>query len=180
MLYGDTDSVMMALDKKTKQDAFSFVEQINTSLPGLMELEFEGFYPSGIFVSAKEGPYGAKKKYALLDENGNIKIKGFELVRRNWSFIAKEVQEEVLNIILRERDSEKALKYVRNIINDLRQKKIPNDKVVIYVQLQKDISEYAAIGPHVAVARRLKSSVSCQSARLNTFGSQPRILFLVS
>lgn len=157
VLYGDTDSVMMALDKKTKQDAFAFVEQINTTLQGLMELEFEGFYPSGIFVSAKVGTYGAKKKYALLDENGNIKIKGFEMVRRNWSFIAKEVQEEVLGIILRERDAEKALRYVKGIIQDLREKKIPNDKVIIYTQLQKDISEYTSIGPHVAVARRLKA-----------------------
>ncbi|MBW2977890.1 DNA-directed DNA polymerase [Candidatus Woesearchaeota archaeon] len=157
VLYGDTDSVMMDLGKKTKEDAFAFVEQINTSLPGLMELEFEGFYPSGIFVSAKEGPYGAKKKYALIDEDGNIKIKGFETIRRNWSFIAKEVQEKVLNIILRERDPEKALKYVRGVIDDLRQKRIPNDKVVIYTQLQKEISEYAAIGPHVAVARKLKA-----------------------
>ena len=156
VLYGDTDSVMMALDKKTKQDAFAFVEQINTSLPGLMELEFEGFYPSGIFVSAKVGTFGAKKKYALLDEEGNIKIKGFETIRRNWSFIAKEVQEEVLGIILKERDADKALKYVRSIINDLREKKIPNDKVVIYTQLQKPIDEYAAVGPHVAVARKLK------------------------
>lgn len=157
VLYGDTDSLMLALEKKTKEDAFSFVEQINASLPGLMELEFEGYYPSGIFVSAKEGPYGAKKKYALLDEKGNIKIKGFELVRRNWSFIAKEVQEEVLGIILRERDSEKALKYVKGIIKDLRDKKIPNEKVVIFTQLQKDIESYTSVGPHVAVARKMKA-----------------------
>jgi len=157
VLYTDTDSIFLALEDKKKEEAFSFVDQINASLPGLMELEFEGFYPSGIFVSAKEGPYGAKKKYALIDESGNIKIKGFETIRRNWSFIAKEVQEAVLSIVLSERDTEKALKYVRKVIDDLRQKKIPNDKVVIYTQLQKEISDYAAIGPHVAVAKKLKA-----------------------
>jgi DNA polymerase I len=156
ILVHNTDSIFLALGKKTKEEAFAFVDQINASLPGLMELEFEGFYPSGLFVSAKVGPFGAKKKYALLDEKGNVRIKGFETIRRNWSFIAKEVQEEVLRIVLQERDSEKALKYVKKVIQDLREKKIPNDKVVIYTQLQKDVSDYAAVGPHVAIARRLK------------------------
>jgi len=89
VLYSDTDSVFMALGEKTKQDAENFSEKINQELPGLMELEFDGFYPSGIFVSAKAGAFGAKKKYALIDENGMLKIKGFESVRRNWSMIKR-------------------------------------------------------------------------------------------
>jgi len=157
VLYSDTDSVFLTLDEKTKQDAETFSEKINQELPGLMELEFEGFYPSGIFVSAKVGAYGAKKKYALLDENGMLKIKGFESVRRNWSMIAKEVQEKVLEIILKERDNKKALEYVKKTIDDLRNKKIPLEKVVIHTQLQKEISEYDSRGPHVAVAQRLKN-----------------------
>lgn len=155
VLYSDTDSVFLALEGKTKEEANKFAEKINSELPGLMELEYEGFYPAGIFVSAKIGPFGAKKKYALLSESGTLKIKGFETVRRNWSFIAKETQEKVLNIILKENNKEKALKYAKKIINDLRDKKIPLDKVIIHTQLQKDISDYAAKGPHVAVAQRL-------------------------
>ena len=83
VLYSDTDSVFLTLDGKTKEDSEKFAEKINAELPGLMELEYEGFYPSGIFVSAKFGPYGAKKKYALIAEDGNLKIKGFETVKRN-------------------------------------------------------------------------------------------------
>jgi len=155
--YGDTDSVFFTLNGKTKEDANKFAEKINAELPGLMELEYEGFYPSGIFVSAKMGSFGAKKKYALLSEAGTLKIKGFETVRRNWSFIAKETQEKVLDIILRENNKEKALKYAKGIINDLREKKIPVDKVIIHTQLQKELSDYTARGPHVAVAQRLKN-----------------------
>jgi DNA polymerase I len=157
VLYSDTDSVFLTLDGKSKGDAESFAQSINSELPGLMELEYEGFYPSGIFVSAKIGLYGAKKKYALMSEQGMLKIKGFETVRRNWSFIAKDVQEMVLDIILRENDTKKALEYVKNVISDLRSKKIPMEKVVIHTQLQKDILDYAAKGPHVAVAQRLKN-----------------------
>lgn len=155
--YGDTDSVFFTLNGKTKEDANKFAEKINAELPGLMELEYEGFYPSGIFVSAKMGSFGAKKKYALLSEAGTLKIKGFETVRRNWSFIAKETQEKVLDIILRENNKEKALKYAKGIINDLREKKIPVDKVIIHTQLQKELSDYTARGPHVAVAQHLKN-----------------------
>ncbi|MCK4501301.1 DNA polymerase, partial [Candidatus Babeliales bacterium] len=156
VLYSDTDSVFLALDGKTKKDSEKFAEEINLELPGVMELNFEAFYPSGIFVSAKAGAYGAKKKYALLKEDGNLKVRGFEAVRRNWSPIAKEVQVNVLNIILKENDSAKAFDYVKKIIKELNEHKIPIDKVIIHTQLQKEIASYDAIGPHVAIATRMK------------------------
>ena len=157
VLYSDTDSVFLTLDGKSKNEAESFAKSVNAELPGLMELENEGFYPHGIFVSAKVGPFGAKKKYALLSEDGTLKIKGFETVRRNWSIIAKEVQENVLGIILRENDTKKAMEYIKSVVNDLRNKKIPLEKVIIHTQLQKEILDYANKGPHVAVAQRLKN-----------------------
>lgn len=155
VLYSDTDSVFLTLQGKSKNDAKVFEESINLELPGLMELEYEDFYPAGIFVSAKFGPFGAKKKYALISEQGILKIRGFETVRRNWSLIAKEVQESVLGIILRENNPARAVEYVKGVVKDLRNKKIPMDKVVIRTQLQKGILDYTAKGPHVAVAQRL-------------------------
>ena len=125
MLYSDTDSIFLTLEGKTRIDAHDFVQNINKGLPGLMELDFQGFYPSGIFVSAKAGAFGAKKKYALLSENGSLKIKGFESVRRNWSSIAKESQEAVLAIILKEHDVKKASDYIKKVVDGLRNKKIP-------------------------------------------------------
>ena len=157
MLVHNTDSVFLSVEGKSEQDAKSFVESINTELPGLMELEYEGFYPYGIFVSAKIGSFGAKKKYALVRKDGSLKIRGFESVRRNWSLIAKNVQEKVLDIVLRERDPGKAVKYVKEVVKDLKEKKIPITDVIIHTQLQKDILDYSSRGPHVAVAERLKS-----------------------
>ncbi len=122
-----------------------------------MELEYEGFYPSGLFVAAKASSSGAKKKYALLKEDNTLKITGFETVRRNWSIIAKEVQENILNLILVDKDIDGAVKYVKKIISDLRDKKIPKERVIISTQLQKEISDYTSIGPHVAIAKKMKS-----------------------
>lgn len=157
VLYSDTDSVFLALGKKTKEDSKKFADSINQTLPGSMELEFEGFYPAGIFVSAKMSGSGAKKKYALLSEEGYMKIKGFEAVRRNWSPIAKEVQERVLRIILKEHDVKKAAKYVKDIIKKVENKEVPLKKMIIITKLQKPIESYESIGPHVAIAKRLQA-----------------------
>lgn len=156
VLYSDTDSVFLALDGKSKVDAHAFAKEVNDTLPGLMELEFEGYYPSGLFVSAKMGNFGAKKKYALLDERGALKIKGFETIRRNWSVIAKEAQEDILGIVLREHDAEKALSHAKKVLKDLRAKKVPLEKLTIKTQLVKDLIDYAARGPHVVVAERMR------------------------
>ena len=157
VLYSDTDSVFLLLKDKTKEDALKFAEDINKELPGLMELEFESFFKTGIFVSVKHGEGGAKKRYALLDEKGQIKVTGFEAVRRNWSFIAKEIQQNILDILLREKDVDKAKKYLKEIIKDLRDHKIPLGKVIIHTQLVKDIEAYESKGPHVAAAEMMKN-----------------------
>ena len=156
VLYSDTDSVFLTLGGKTKKDAIKFQEKINNELPGVMELEYEGVYPRGIFVSAKIGKFGAKKKYALIGEDNNLKIRGFETVRRNWSPIAKNVQEQVLSFILKENNTEKALAYVKKVVDDLRNHKIPLKELIIKTQLQKEISSYDAVGPHVAIAEKMK------------------------
>jgi len=88
-----------ALKLATSKDFLQFLIELNKELPGVMELELEDFYKRGIWVTKRTGEFGAKKKYALINHEGKLKIRGFETVRRNWSLIAKEVQEKVLNII---------------------------------------------------------------------------------
>lgn len=155
VIYSDTDSVFLTLGRKTIEDTKKFSEMVNMELPGLMELDYEGFYKRGIFVSAKEGRQGAKKKYALISDKG-IKIKGFETVRRNVSVIAKEVQRNVLEMVLKEGNAEKALGYVKESVIKLMEKKIPTEKVLISTQLTKKIEDYRTVASHVAVAKRLK------------------------
>jgi len=58
---------------------------------------------------------------------------------------------------LKEKDNEKAVQYVKQVVDDLRNKRIPIDKVIISIHLKKNISEYDSKGPHVAVAQKLKN-----------------------
>ncbi|MEM4254140.1 MAG: DNA-directed DNA polymerase [Candidatus Woesearchaeota archaeon] len=157
VLYSDTDSVFLGLGNKTPDDVRAFVDRINSTLPKPMELEYEGFYPAGIFVAVKASEAGAKKKYALMNQKGQIKIAGFETVRRNWSPIARQTQKRVLELLLSAKKPDAALEYLKKIVDDLKQNRIPLNDVVIHTALSKDISEYESAGPHVAAAQRMQA-----------------------
>ncbi|MFC2174438.1 DNA-directed DNA polymerase [archaeon] len=156
VIYGDTDSVFMLRGGKSKEDVLKFLKDYNDSLPGKMELELEGFYPRGIFVTKKEGG-AAKKRYALIREDGQIEIKGLEFVRRDWSQIAKRTQREVIQRVL-ENDVEGAKALVLEKIELVRKNKVPIDEYVIRTQLKRRIAKYSSQGPHVRAAMRLEES----------------------
>lgn len=156
VLYSDTDSVFIQLNEKSIEEAKKFVEGVNNGLPKGMELEYEGFYKRAIFVFSKTGSEGAKKRYALIDEQGNLTIKGFETIRRNWSNIGKKLQREVLKIILDENDVEKAMEFVMKAIKDVKERKVNLSDLVITTKLTKKISSYSSIGPHVTAAIRMR------------------------
>ncbi|MEM3373001.1 MAG: DNA-directed DNA polymerase, partial [Candidatus Anstonellales archaeon] len=146
VLYSDTDSIFIKLKSKDElRNALNLVERINNNLPGNMELEFENYYPRAVFVSKKssnESERGAKKKYAMIDEEGNIKIRGFEVVRRDWSLIAKNTQRKVLEAILKEGSKEKAVQIVKDTINYLNSGKADLKELVIYTQIKKNLDSY--------------------------------------
>ncbi|MCX6773366.1 MAG: DNA-directed DNA polymerase [Candidatus Micrarchaeota archaeon] len=155
VLYGDTDSIFLLMGKKSKDDAMQFMKKINAELPGDMELELEGFYPRGVFVTKKnaEGA-GAKKKYALIGEDGRIKIRGFELVRRDWSAVAKNTQRGVLEAILKHGSKEMAVKVVKDMIVRLKEGKVPLEELTIYTQMKKDPRKYDIKSPEVSAAQK--------------------------
>jgi DNA polymerase, archaea type len=156
VLYMDTDSVFLLLGEKTKEDALSFLNEINAELPGKMELELEDFYTRGVFVSKKhqKEETGAKKKYAMLSEDGSIKIRGFELVRRDWSRVARNTQKKVLEAILKDGSKEKAMKIVRDVIERLKSGEVPLEEVAIYTQLKKDPKNYDIKSPELTAAEK--------------------------
>lgn len=151
VLYADTDGLHATIpgaDAETvKKKAMEFLKYINPKLPGLLELEYEGFYVRGFFVT--------KKKYAVIDEEGKITTRGLEIVRRDWSEIAKETQARVLEAILKHGDVEEAVRIVKEVTEKLSKYEVPPEKLVIHEQITRELKDYKATGPHVAVAKRL-------------------------
>ena len=149
VVYGDTDSLFCKLNGKTKDDALRFLKKVNESLPGIIELELEGFYPRGVFIT--------KKRYAMIDEAGRMVVKGLEFVRRDWAAIAKKTQEEVLRAILRDGSPERAAEVIKRVTRDIVEGRVELEDLVIYTQLKMPIESYRSVGPHVVAAKRLRA-----------------------
>jgi len=154
-IYSDTDSAFVIY--KNKENVFKFLEHINNELPGRLHLSLDNFYKRGLFVEKKQSDATAKKRYAMIDEKNNIKITGFETVRRDWSNIAKDTQKQVLETILKTGDVEKASQIVKDAINALKERKVKNEDLIIINRIRKSIEGYSATGPHVAAAIKAKT-----------------------
>ena len=143
VIYGDTDSLFVTYDKEKTEE---LIRRIREELG--LDIKIDKIYKRIFFTEAK-------KRYAGLLTDGRIDIVGFEAVRGDWAEIAKEVQEKITEILLRERSTEKAIEYVRKIIADLKQGRVPLNKLIIWKTLSKKLEEYSVDAPHVVAAKKL-------------------------
>jgi DNA polymerase I len=137
----------LELEAEIKAQAHKFLKHHNATLPESMELEYEGFYRRGFFVS--------KKRYAVI-EDGEIIAKGLELVRRDWAPIVKNTQEAVLMAILKEGDADKAIKEVKKTFKRLKKGDVERKELIIHTQITKPLNQYKQVGPHVIAAKRIE------------------------
>ena len=133
----------MSIPKKIEKQVTELLSSINQNLPQDMELELEGYYDRGFFVT--------KKRYAVICD-GVITVKGLELVRRDWAAVAKNTQHEVLEAILKDASPNKAKKIVKNVIKRLNNGEVELEDLVIHTKLTKKPENYKQIAPHVIAA----------------------------
>jgi DNA polymerase elongation subunit (family B) len=134
------------LNDEILENAQKFLQTVNKDLPEGMELEYEGFFKRGFFVT--------KKRYALIEEDNTIIVKGLELVRRDWAPITKKTQQKVLTAILEEASPKKAAKIIKNVIEDIKKGNVELEDLVIHTQLTKSPHEYNQMAPHVLAAKK--------------------------
>jgi DNA polymerase I len=143
VVYGDTDSVFVT----NEPEKISAVTKKIKNKLGL-DVDLEKVYVRILFTEAK-------KRYAGLLPDGRLDIVGLEVMRGDWAAVAKNVQEKVLEIILKDQSPQKATEFVRNFIADLRRKSVPYRDLVIWKTLTKPIGEYQVKASHVEAARML-------------------------
>ncbi|MEM1714942.1 MAG: DNA polymerase II [Thermofilaceae archaeon] len=146
VIYGDTDSLFVVYEPEKVE---TLVKAINEQLN--LDIKVDKVYVKVFFTEAK-------KRYCGLLEDGRIDVVGLEAVRGDWAEIAKEVQERVIELILKEGDVGEAVNYVRKVIEDLRSGRVPLEKLIIWKSLGKGLDEYEVEAAHVAAARRLIES----------------------
>ncbi|ESW28786.1 hypothetical protein PHAVU_002G017900 [Phaseolus vulgaris] len=164
VIYGDTDSIMIysGLDdiEEANKIAVKVIQEVNKKYKCL-EIDLDGLYKRMLLLK--------KKKYAavkLLFKDGIpyevIERKGLDIVRRDWSLLAKELGDFCLTQILSGGSSEDVVESIHNSLmkvqEEMRNGQVPLEKYVITKTLTKPPEAYpdAKNQPHVLVAQRLK------------------------
>jgi DNA polymerase, archaea type len=143
VLYGDTDSLFVEHDEKLVNQ---FIKDIDKDLG--LEINLGQLYKRILFTEAK-------KKYAGMLDDGELDVVGMEAIRGDWSNLARDVQNEVIRLVLQDGNPTKAKSYVINLIRELSSAKVPKSSLVIWKTLTKRPDDYEVNAPHVEVARKM-------------------------
>lgn len=166
VIYGDTDSIMIhsGLDDvaKAKSISVKVIQEVNKKYKCL-EIDLDGLYKRMLLLK--------KKKYAAVKlqiKDGKpyevIERKGLDMVRRDWSMLAKDLGDYCLSQILSGGSCEDVVESIHDALmkvqEDMRNGRIALDKYVITKSLTRAPEAYpdARNQPHVEVALRLKKS----------------------
>ncbi len=168
VLYGDTDSlfVLSAGDDpdRAREQARQLATALNADIARYigerwrvhshLELEFEKLYLKLFLPRARHSTRGASKRYAgLLDDRNadTIEFVGMEVVRRDWTALAKEVQRELYQRLFADQAVDE---YLAEIVQRVRKGEL-DDALVYRKNLRKNTDDYTATTPpHVAAARK--------------------------
>ncbi|WP_309493103.1 DNA-directed DNA polymerase [Candidatus Hecatella orcuttiae] len=144
VVYGDTDSVFVKYEEaKVKK----FLEWVNREIG--LEIRPSVIYRRVLFTEAK-------KRYAGLLSDGRVDIVGLEVARGDWCEASKQVQEKVVEILLKEELPEKAVEYVRSRIFDFKRGVFNVEDLIIWKTITKPLEEYQVRAPHVEAAKKLR------------------------
>ena len=184
VLYGDTDSVFVrsGLDKEAARTSGPrLAEELNSAiatytrdkwrLASRLEMEFEKLYLKLFLPSVRHGAAGARKRYAgVIDGRAEVEFTGMEVVRRDWTALAKDVQRELYKRLFA---GEPVEDYLADVTNALRNGEL-DDKLVYRKGLRKKPSDYTAnTPPHVAAARKSSDPGRVISYLITVAGPEP-------
>ena len=147
------DSYSFFIHEVGERKVKDLIEKIKEKSPKNSDLILKNIYKAGILTPGSTK--ATQRRYALLDDENRLTIKGFEAVRRAWSTIAKETQEMVLMSILRDKSPKKAEEIVKSAIESIKSGDVDMEDLVIRNQITKPIEKYDQNWPHVAAARKL-------------------------
>jgi len=184
VLYGDTDSVFVrsGMDSDGAREAGPrLATELNDAIDqyareswqvmSRLEMEFEKLYLKLFLPSVRHGGAGARKRYAgVLDGQAEVEFTGMEVVRRDWTELAKEVQRELYRRLFAD---EPLGDYLEKVAVALRRGDL-DDKLVYRKGLRKRTTEYTAnTPPHVAAARKSSDPGRVVSYLITVGGPEP-------
>lgn len=169
VLYGDTDSLFIHAGLDDPEEALALGHRLVVALnddlaahlrttwrvESRLELELERLYRKLHLPSMRHGRGGARKRYVGLVGEGDeaeVVFTGMEVVRRDWTDLAKNVQRELYKRLFAH---EPVDDYLSLVVSNLRAGRL-DDQLVYKKALRKSLDAYTATTPpHVAAARKL-------------------------
>ncbi|MFD1512291.1 DNA-directed DNA polymerase [Halomarina rubra] len=186
--YGDTDSVMIELGEGVSKEeaieqSFDLEERINAAYDDLaaemnaedhrFQIEFEKLYRR-FFQAGKKKRYAGHIVWKEGKDVDDIDITGFEYKRSDIAPITKEVQQRVLEMIVKEGDIEGVKDYVHDTIERFESGDISVEEVGIPGGIGKRLDDYDTDTAHVRGAKYANLLLGTNFAR----GSKPKRLYL--
>ncbi len=166
VLYGDTDSLFVHAGEADNvlQQGARLAAQLNAALASTLarshqvrshlELEFEKCYEQLVLPALRGGSGGARKRYVGL-RDGAPEFVGMEVVRRDWTALARNTQRALYERLFAEQD---VAGYLTERVQALRAGAL-NDELVYRKGLRKPVAEYtASTPPHVQAARKMSGA----------------------
>lgn len=169
VIYGDTDSLFVWLghahvEQEARRIGQGLVERINAwwcehlaeefGLQSALELQLETHFRRFLMPTIRGAEEGSKKRYAGLvrDAKGeeSLVFKGLEVVRTDWTVLAKEFQQALYQRIFL---GEPYRDYVRDYVQRTLAGEY-DDRLVYRKRLRRKLADYQRnVPPHVRAAR---------------------------
>ncbi|HVY83035.1 MAG TPA: DNA polymerase domain-containing protein, partial [Steroidobacteraceae bacterium] len=168
VIYGDTDSLFVEsgsddaeaarergqeLAKSLSADLAKYIHE-RWRVQSRLDLKFEKLYLRLFLPTARNSTRGASKRYAGLRKGkdaNTVEFVGMEVVRSDWTALAKDVQRELYARLFAD---EPVDAYLTDVVKRVRSGEL--DEALVYRKnLRKGSEEYTATTPpHVAAARK--------------------------
>jgi len=165
VIYGDTDSVFVLLKQEEHRDpdgaGKELADRVNNFLneklmkdfgvQSRLEIEFEKHYRKFFLPAMRSSKGGARKRYAGLLNNDTMEFKGLEVVRSDWTALAKEFQSELFRRFFHGLEIRN---WITAFVSDLK-KGNKNDLLVYKKKLRRSQEKYVKTTPPQIKAARL-------------------------
>ncbi len=189
VIYGDTDSVMVSVGNEVSQDeaierSLEIEERINKSYDEFalevlnatehrFQIEFEKLYKR-FFQAGKKKRYAGHIVWKEGKEVDDIDITGFEYQRSDIAAITKEVQKNVIEMIVTGDDFEDIKTYVTEVIEEFKEGKADPERIGIPGGIGKRLDNYDTDTAQVRGAKYANLLLGTNFQR----GSKPKRLYL--
>lgn len=185
VIYGDTDSVFVRSRMSDPLEAeslgISIARDVNKKLneyvrekwgvQSCLELELEKLYSKLFMPAARQSTAGARKRYAgVVYGSDTTEFVGMEVVRRDWTELAKDVQRGLFDRLFAGNPVED---FLIESVKGVREGKL--DRKLVYRKgVRKDLASYKRnTPPHVVAARKSSEATRVIAYMITVAGPEP-------